>query len=210
MKFGGDLMFSGIVEHEGEIRSIKANGNSRIVQIYCGDLENLEPGESICVDGICLTVTKPQEHLFCCDISPETCRVTHAGQFREGDKVNLERSLRIGFRNGGHFVMGHVDQTCHLKYKKSHNEFIQLEFTGVLNSHRPYLLKKGSVAVNGVSLTINEVADEGFQVMLVPHTLEQTNLKELRKGDAVNVEFDWMSKIIVNQVNSHMGQMKES
>src|SRR5262249_18310924 len=115
-------------------------------------------------------------------------------------KVNLERSLRLMDRLGGHFVTGHIDGLCHLTHRIPHQEFVEMQFTIAPGSHR-FLVKKGSVAINGVSLTINEVFENGFSVMLIPHTLARTNLDSLVVGDRVNIEFDYLAKLVVNQLS---------
>lgn len=191
-------MFSGIVDHCGTITDIKKTGDALSVEIKCAFTE-LQAGESIAVDGICLTVTDPQLHQFRCDLSPETCRLTTAKYFQKNQEVNLERALRLTDRFGGHIVMGHVDQQAIVKTIQSTNEFIDMTFSGLDNNALKYIMKKGSIAVNGVSLTVNELLPDGFQIMLIPHTLAITNLKHLKSGSLVNLEFDWMARVIVRQ-----------
>jgi riboflavin synthase len=127
-------------------------------------------------------------------------RVTTAGNWQVGAWVNLERSLRAMDRLGGHFVSGHVDQIVHVTDRHEHEAFITLHFNGVHPQHRAWLVKKGSATINGVSLTINEVATEGFEIMLIPHTLQRTNLGRLAPGDAVNLEFDLLAKFVTNHL----------
>jgi riboflavin synthase len=194
-------MFSGIVDHCGIITDIKKSDNALTIAIKCAFTE-LQAGESIAVDGICLTVTDPQSQLFRCDLSPETCRLTTAKHFQKNQEVNLERALRLSDRFGGHIVMGHVDQQATVKTIQRENEFIDITFSGLDEYALRYVMKKGSIAVNGVSLTVNELLPNGFQVMLIPHTLEIANLKHLKSGSAVNLEFDWMARVIVRQFES--------
>lgn len=195
-------MFTGIVDHCGAIKSIQRNENSLSAWITC-NYSDLQKGESICVDGICLTVTDEQLGTFRCDISSETCRLTTAQNYRSGQAINIERSLRPTDRMGGHFVTGHIDQTASVVDKRIENDFIQFTFGGIDAAlARKFLIKKGCVAVNGVSLTINEVLKDGFTVMLIPHTLERTNLKQLSIGNIVNIEFDWMVKIVAQQIDT--------
>ncbi len=191
-------MFSGIVDHCGTIIGIKKSDDALILEINCAFTE-LQAGESIAVDGICLTVTNPQLNQFRCDLSPETCRLTTAKYFEINQEVNLERALRLTDRFGGHIVMGHVDQQANIKTIQPVDEFIDMTFSGLDKNALKYIMKKGSIAVNGVSLTVNELLPDGFQVMLIPHTLEMTNLKHLKPGSAVNLEFDWMARVIVRQ-----------
>lgn len=196
--FGGE-MFTGIVDHCGRIVKIDKTPDAVSVWIE-SNFTDCTPGESIAIDGICLTVNDPTPSQFRVDLSPETCRLTTGNQFQVGRLVNLERSLRLTDRLGGHMVLGHVDQQCQLQSKTTIKEFIEMNFTGLVPQAQRFFVTKGSVSVNGVSLTINQVFDGGFQVMLIPHTLGRTNLGELKVGDKVNIEYDWLAKMIAHQV----------
>lgn len=190
-------MFSGIIDHIGTIIGLekKLNGLQLTIETQ---FNNLTAGESIAVDGICLTVINPEEKRFACDLSPETLQLTTAHEFAVGRHVNLERALRLGDLVGGHMVSGHIDQQAFVKVTEWQHEFFLLTFSGIAKEALIYLVKKGSIAINGVSLTINEVLADGFQVMVIPHTLERTNLKHLTVGNAVNIEFDSSVKVIIN------------
>lgn len=192
-------MFTGIVSHPGRIISIKRHADAMHLQIE-SEFSNLVLGESIAIDGICLTVVDFNGGLFSCDISPETLNVTTANSFSEGKAVNLERALQLSDRVGGHFVMGHIDKVLKVHQKQYHDEFLEITFTGFNAEEHGFLVKKGSVAINGVSLTINVVSREFFSVMLIPHTLERTNLPMLNVNDAVNVEFDYLARIVSHQL----------
>lgn len=192
-------MFTGIIDHCGRIEKIVEGTRSLRVTIAT-IFKDLVEGESIAVDGACLTVVAPREGAFDCEVSPETMRLTVMGNYREGACVNLERALRLGDRLGGHFVMGHVDGKARVERKVVHTDYVELGFGGVPAQGARYLVPKGSVAVNGVSLTLNEVGPGTFSVMLIPHTLERTNLKELAEKSEVNLEFDWLTKVILNDV----------
>lgn len=194
-------MFTGIIDHCGTILEIAQKPNALRVLISC-NFTDLKEGESIAVDGCCLTAIEPKQKQFYCDISPETLRLTTAGKFVVGSTINLERALCVGDRMGGHWVAGHVDQQGIIKNKQQHQEFMELEVSGISNENKSFLLKKGSVAVNGVSLTLNEVFSDSFQIMLIPHTLERTNLSSLQIGSAVNLEFDWMARVVVNHLRN--------
>jgi riboflavin synthase len=206
----GALMFTGIIDHCGTIILIEEY-RVWIKSIFT----DLVLGESIAVDGICLTVTQFQDNTFCCDISPETLRITTAKDFKMGRLVNLERALQPLSRIGGHFVMGHVDQMCQVIVCERKNEFVEMSFMALNESARQLVVKKGSITINGVSLTINEVfasptsSEYGFKVMLIPHTLERTNLTLLGEGDAVNIEFDMMARIIVEQYQRYGSNVDE-
>lgn len=201
-------MFTGIVDFCGEIERVEPVSGGLAVRI-ASRYSSLDPGESVSVDGACLTVRDPEMGRFWCDISPETTSRTTAGRYRPGAKVNLERALRVGDRLGGHHVQGHVDQVGSVTDVIPRGEFLEMGVGGVAREARAWLVPKGSVAVNGVSLTVNEVTPAGFRLMLVPHTLERTNLGKLEPGDAVNLEFDWMVKVIVDRINALKGQLEE-
>lgn len=190
-------MFTGIVDHLGKIIKLRMDNKSMQLWIESGFTE-LKPGESIAVNGICLTVIEPQQSIFQCDISPETWELTTAKFLQQDSLVNLERSLTLTDRLGGHFVMGHVDKICRVNAIEKINEFKMITFSGLTTDNKKYLVKKGSITVNGVSLTINEITSDGFQVMLIPHTLERTNLQFLCPQDYVNIEFDYLARIVVN------------
>lgn len=193
-------MFTGLVQEVGNIRSVHPFGKGIRLEVGC-QYENLTLGESIAVDGTCLTVTEITPHGFLCDVSPETLKLTLSGTYRAGEKVNLERALCVGDRMGGHWVTGHVDGLVQVNEKRVFQDFWQITFSGLVPQLHQSLIKKGSVAVNGVSLTVNEMTPEGFEVMLVPHTLERTNLQFLNVGSRVNCETDWMGKMIVQTVS---------
>lgn len=190
-------MFSGIVDHCGTIVKIEQR-NRALHTLIQTQFNNIEEGESIAVDGICLTAINPNKNQFYCDISPETLALTTAQNFFANRKVNLERALCYGDRVGGHLVSGHIDQLAFVKSIQPQNEFVTMTFSDIKPNFINFLIKKGSIAINGASLTINNVFTDGFDVMLIPHTLERTNLGELSSGDAVNIEFDQLVKTTIN------------
>jgi riboflavin synthase len=192
-------MFTGIIDHCGEIQSIESGLNCAKFCIS-SRFSGLQFGESIAIDGACLTVTDIKDGIFACELSPETLRLTVAQQYKQGKRVNLERALCVGDHLGGHFVSGHVDQTVIVAHVRAHAEFIEIHFSGVLPINQGYLIQKGSVAINGVSLTVNALLSDGFSVMLIPHTLNQTNLNDLQVGQSVNIEFDLMAKMVARQL----------
>lgn len=193
-------MFTGLIDHCGTI--LDFNTSTLWVE---SKFTQLELGESIAIDGICLTVTEIKQSTFKCDISPETLKVTTAQFFKPQQKVNLERALQPSSRLGGHFVLGHVDQVCRLDLKTPMGEFLELTFAGV---DKKYLASKGSLAINGTSLTINTLTDDGFSVMLIPHTLAGTNLSSLRERDWVNLEFDMIAKLVIEQCQRYLPPLK--
>lgn len=194
-------MFTGIVDHCGQITDIKS-GQEHCTISVSSKFTDLDLGESIALDGACLTVTAHTPTQFTVELSPETMRLTKAKEYKVGTQLNLERALRLMDRLGGHFVTGHVDGLCQVAAIRPQDKFTELHFSHVPDIYKKFLVKKGSVAVDGVSLTINDVTRNGFTVMLIPHTLERTNLSDLQIGDQVNVEFDYLAKLVLNQLNS--------
>lgn len=199
-------MFSGIVDHVGQIKSITESGSGVRLEIST-HFSALTLGESISVDGACLTVVEAHHESFVVELSPETLRLCTASTYLPGTAVNLERALCVGDRLGGHFVTGHIDQTVRLSSCQVFEDFVKMIFEGVLPSAMGYLHSKGCVALNGVSLTVNEVHANGFAVMLIPHTLERTTLSQVKLGERVNVEWDWMSKMVVEEVRRILPQL---
>ena len=187
-------MFTGLVEALGRIEKVAVEGPGRRFTIAWPGLGGpLALGESVAVNGCCLTVVAAEGERFELQAGPETLARTNLGDRAEGDRVNLERSLRVGDRLGGHFVQGHVDATATLRERRPDGEWEFLSF-GVDPEWTPLMVEKGSVAVDGVSLTLTGVGPEGFAVMLIPHTLAATTLGGLRVGDRVNLEADMLAK----------------
>lgn len=199
-------MFTGIVDHCGTLVKVDPIPSGVRFFIECNFTE-LALGESISVDGVCLTVTQIESTGFSVELSPETLRLAISNEYRPGATVNLERALRMGDRFGGHMVSGHVDTKMKVLSIKSHSEFVEMRFEGLSSESKAYVTTKGSITVNGVSLTINEVWPTGFAVMLIPHTLERTNLSRLIVGSSVNIEFDWMSKTIIHALKNTLLNM---
>ena len=193
-------MYTGIINHIGKLLAIETIAKGLRLTIAT-EFTNFNMGESIALDGICVTVVAFREGEFDCELSPETLKLTTANHFKVGTEINLERSLTLSDRLGGHFVMGHVDTVLQVKTIETHAEFTRMIFKGLTKDNKPYFAKKGSACINGVSLTINEIYEDGFEVMLIPHTLERTNLKNLKENDFVNVEYDTIARIVVHQLN---------
>lgn len=189
-------MFTGIVEEIGHVVRIEPGGSTmRLLVGAHFATSTVETGASVAVDGVCLTVTRFEDGVLQFDVSHETIEATTLRTRHTGDRVHLERALALGGRLGGHLVTGHVDGLGEVLRREPRGRDLDL----VLRAPAPvvpYLVPKGSVAVDGVSLTVNQPAGEQFQVTLVPHTLEQTTLGERRSGDAVNLEADILGKYI--------------
>ena len=189
-------MFTGIGEECGSIRQITDTGGGRRLTIKAAVvLDGSKVGDSIAVDGICLTATSLGKDFFTADVSEETLRYTVLGQRRPGDFVNLERALRVGDRLGGHIVSGHVDGTGVVKRIERDGDSFLYTFTSddeILGR----IIKKGSVTVNGISLTVAELTDDDFSIEVIPHTLSVTNIGKLKPGDIVNLENDMIGKYV--------------
>ncbi|MDF1826876.1 MAG: riboflavin synthase [Legionellaceae bacterium] len=194
-------MFTGLVEQCGKVRSQEEHvGGIRLV--LEASFENLVLGESIAVNGVCLTLLQAPEGLLAFDVSPETLRATSLGSLGLGDGVHLERALRVSDRLGGHYVSGHVDMAAKISKITHQGEYTEVTIAGFDAKARRYLCPKGSVALDGVSLTINAVTDDAITVMLIPHTLSKTTLGTWVIGQRINVEFDYIARVLVHQLGS--------
>ncbi len=187
-------MFTGIVEETGIVKSF--DGKKLVIE--CSKvLENTQIGDSIAIDGCCQTVVSMTSNTFTADVSSETISITTFKTFKTGKSVNLERALTPSTRIGGHFVQGHVDGTA--KYLGN----MTFELPDELEK---YVVYKGSITVNGVSLTVSKLENMKFSVAVIPHTLQNTNLKELKTGDLVNIETDilgrYVEKFLYSQNNN--------
>ncbi|OQX54285.1 MAG: hypothetical protein B5M48_01410 [Candidatus Omnitrophica bacterium 4484_213] len=188
-------MFSGIIEQLGEVVKIESvSGNKRLFIKPTSLWEDLQIGESIAVDGVCLTIVDFKEDLFAAEIMPATLLQTTLGNLRVGEYVNLERALTPNSRLSGHFVSGHIDGMGIIsKKEKGRDVSLSVEVPAELTK---YLLPKGSIAVDGISLTIAEIKDKEFIAHFIPHTLKSTNLQSKNVGDKVNIEVDLLTKAV--------------
>jgi len=189
-------LFTGIIEEAGVIRAMRRSSAGAALIVEAGRLApELKPGDSIAVNGVCLTVVESKGRDFSSDLSAETLRRSSFGQGREGMIVNLERSLAVGDRLGGHIVQGHVDGIGRLISAIPSGEGFEMEFSLPTELDR-YLVIKGSVAVDGISLTVASMKPGAFVVAVIPHTYRSTNMQHLKKGDIVNLEADILAKYI--------------
>lgn len=198
-------MFTGIVEEVGTIRRIN-RVSKRAIELTISAKEVLTDvrlGDSISVNGICLTVTKFTQSKFIVDVMPETLEATSLQRIEEGTNVNLERSLQAQGRLGGHFVTGHVDAVGKIIRKESVENAIYYDIE-IPKELMIYFVEKGSVAVDGVSLTVFAVNEESITISLIPHTLEVTILGERKVGDVVNIECDMLAKHIHAQIKHYI------
>ena len=190
-------MFTGIVQGQGTVRALEPRGGDVRLRIDGGslDLADLRAGDSVAVNGVCLTALEPEANAFCADVSLETLARTTLSDVRGGDRVNLELALLPTTRLGGHLVSGHVDGSGRVVERRDagRSRVLRIEVPAGLAR---YLAAKGSVCVDGVSLTINTVAGAEFEVNVIPHTLEQTVVGAYRRGTRVNIEVDLVARYI--------------
>jgi riboflavin synthase len=189
-------MFTGLIEHVGRVEALTPIEGGYRLTIETPVAAELHEGDSIAVNGVCLTVVGRDEQRFLTEIGPETARVTTLGALSNGSLVNLERPMRPDGRMGGHFVLGHVDCKGVLSAIRPDGEFwwITVAFEAAL---APYFIPKGSVAVDGISLTVAALRGAEFDVQIIPFTWEHTNLQAARPGDGVNLEVDVIGKYVV-------------
>lgn len=200
-------MFTGLIEGTARVVALdKYEGTHRLV--LASKLPSPEVGESIAVNGVCLTLLPRSEEHLNFDLSTETLKLTTLGQLSPGATVNLERSMQAHSRFGGHYVTGHIETTAILASRVMTGDCLEIVVDDFLIPSRPYLLPKGSITLDGVSLTINQVRGNQITVMLVPHTLAETNLGEKKVGSRFNVEFDYLARIIAHQL-AISGQLQQ-
>ncbi len=198
-------MFTGIVEGQGKIKRLTMKGADAVLEIEGGiNLTDVAIGDSIAVNGACLTVTAKAEKTFAADVSAETLSKTTLKNLKSGDIVNLEKSLRVGGFVGGHFVLGHVDGTSRIlsRTQKSGSLIFALEMDGKLSR---YIVEKGSVAIDGISLTVNKVEKGRFYVNIIPHTVANTTLVMKKEAQQVNIETDILGKYVEKLLQTSQG-----
>ena len=194
-------MFSGLIEGLGDVAEVKAIPAGRHVRVVTPLADGLAGGDSIAVNGVCLTVVLTDAGAFHAEVSPETVRVSTLGELQPGTRVNLERPLRVDARLGGHFVLGHVDGVGRIEEIRQEADFcwVTVRYPTAL---APYLVRKGSVAVDGISLTVAGLSPQQFDVQIVPYTWTHTNLQGAAVGDGVNLECDIIGKYVVQAVQT--------
>lgn len=190
-------MFTGLVESVGEVLELKAMSGALRLRVGCDLAHELAPGDSVAVNGVCLTTIVAEGRELQADVGPETLRVTTLGSLTRGSLVNIERPLRADGRLGGHFVQGHVDAVGYIEDRRAETDFtwITVSFPSTL---RAFIIHKGSVAVDGISLTVAGLGRDRFDVQVIPYTLEHTNLRRAQIRDRVNIECDMLGKYVVH------------
>jgi riboflavin synthase len=191
-------MFTGIVAELGEVAAIEHVGDAARLTIR-GSTEGMSPGDSVAVNGVCLTVTGLTDHTFTADVMGETLARSSLGALTPGAHVNLEQSVRLADRLGGHLVQGHVDAAAAVvsRTQADHWDQVRIVLPGAISR---YVAEKGSIAVDGVSLTVSALADGWFEVCLIPETLKRTTLGAREPGDTVNLEVDVIAKYVERMI----------
>jgi riboflavin synthase len=195
-------MFTGIIEQVGVVEDVRDAPAGMRLRIAAGPwAAQSAVGSSVCVCGVCLTVARADDRFLDFDVVHETLAKTTLGRKRPGDRVNLERSLRVGDRMDGHFVLGHVDGIAEVENVRTSSGEYVVELRPDAD-RMPYIVPQGSIAVEGISLTVAERNDETFAVALIPTTLQRTNLVTLRRGDAVNLETDILVRTVIHRLHT--------
>ena len=195
-------MFTGIITDLGRVRAIKPSANNRFEFSTGFEADDIDIGASICCSGVCLTVVDKRnggDNWFAADVSGETLSLTTMGDWAEGSMVNFERALKMGDELGGHMVSGHVDGVATLTNAAPEDSSQRMTFEAP-QALSPMIARKGSVALDGVSLTVNEVEGQTFEVNVVPHTLSQTSLGSLQPGARVNLEIDLLARYVARLI----------
>jgi len=198
-------MFTGIILGKGTVVEKRSSGSGMIFSLETDfDLTDPDEGESIAVNGVCLTARAIMARRFTVDVSPESLARTNLGKLSVGSKVNLERALRLSDRLGGHMVSGHVDAVSLVVERRPIGNFVQFTFA-VPSGLARYIIEKGSIAIDGTSLTVNSCDDRIFSIVVIPHTLEVTILGRLQEGDSVNIEVDLIGKYVEKMLQAGPG-----
>ncbi|WP_227395361.1 riboflavin synthase [Jeotgalibacillus aurantiacus] len=194
-------MFTGLIEEIGTIKNIKKGAKSMVLTINCSKiLEDAKLGDSISINGVCLTVTSFSDQYFTADVMPETMKSTTLHQLKTGSRVNLERAMAANGRFGGHFVSGHIDGTGTISSIEKVDNALYIYIQAPEHLMK-YFMMKGSVSVDGTSLTIFDVKESAFMISLIPQTAEESIVASKKPGDLVNIECDMIAKYIQNLMN---------
>lgn len=190
-------MFTGLIEEVGVLRSVTSGGEMMVLNIGASVImDDLKIGDSVSVNGVCLTATTLGDHYFTVDVMPQTFRNSNLKELRTGSRMNLERAMAAGGRFGGHIVQGHVDGTGVIRSVKRDQNAVVFEITPERKSLFKYIIPKGSITVDGISLTVVNTTASSFTVSIIPHTLGETVLEYKRSGDSINIECDVLGKYV--------------
>ncbi|MBL7107645.1 MAG: riboflavin synthase [Phycisphaerae bacterium] len=199
-------MFTGLIEGVCKIKNIQIGVGSAVIDVDLGWLvSDGRIGDSIAVNGTCLTITRINGSIASFDVSSETIEKSNIATLSAGAEVNVERALKASDRLGGHFVQGHIDAAATLEQVSENNDFYELTFSAA-QEVLSQMIKKGSVAINGISLTIANLDESSFSVAIIPQTWQNTNLKNLKSGDRVNIETDIITKTVIKQLDRILPQ----
>ncbi len=202
-------MFTGIVEEIGRIEAVQKGSQSSILKIAAQRvLEGSQIGDSIACNGVCLTITSMSEKNYECDVMAETLRRSNLGSLKPGDSVNLERALAVGSRLGGHIVSGHIDGRGSIVSMEREDNAVWVTIRAEKEILR-YIIEKGSIAIDGISLTVAYVDDKVFKISMIPHTGEATTLLSKKAGDSVNLENDLIGKYVEKLLFTKSEEKKE-
>jgi riboflavin synthase len=192
-------MFTGLIEAVGEVIEVKPTAAGFRMHVRTDLASELTPGDSLAMNGVCLTVVAADDDGVRADVSPETARVTALGGLKRGSQLNLERPMRADARVGGHFVQGHVDATGTVEEIRQEGDswWLTVKFPPTLAA---YIVRKGSIAVDGISLTVAGADDKRFDVQIIPYTWEHTNLRTMKVKDLVNLECDILGKYVLRAI----------
>ena len=192
-------MFSGIIENKGIVKEFKKLSDYRLVLDTDLNFRDIRKGSSVCCNGVCLTVTSKKKFLkktkLSFDVSKETVNCTNFKQIKIGDLINIEKSLRVGDEISGHFVFGHVDETAALVSSKRIGGSYELKFK-ISKKLRKFIAKRGSISINGISLTVNNIKKSEISLNIIPYTWSKTNLHQLKAGDRINLEVDMLARYV--------------
>ena len=184
-------MFTGLIEQTSKVENIIINSKGAQIKFGAG-FDDVKTGDSVAVNGVCLSITDIKNNIFSADIMPETLNLTNLKDLKKGDRINLERAMSVNSRFQGHIVWGHIDTICTVKNIIHDGFALRMEF----ECNTDLIVKKGSIAINGVSLTVTNALKDSFEVSLIPETIKKTNLSDLKIGDTVNIEYDIFAKYI--------------
>lgn len=201
-------MFTGIIEDKGKVIRLEHRGQEKKLTLELPiNLTEVQLGDSININGVCLTIVEKRGQTIVLDLSSETLQKTVLGELKEGDQINFERALKLTDRLGGHIVTGHIDGIGVITEKRKEGDFLQLKIR-IPKLVSRYVVQKGSIAIDGISLTVNECEDEEIKMTLIPYTLKKTTLIDKKVGDLVNVEADILGKYVEKMMSRGEGKSK--